>query len=80
MSASPYIDGTTYKIAFDEDQLFTLFEDRPESLIANLAFGDPNQDEDDDAVIAAQRELSSTRFEAHDHGLHQAHRQARHER
>ena len=52
-----YIDGTTYKIALAEDQLITLFEDRPEGLIATLVFGDPNQEQDTDAVIAAQREV-----------------------
>lgn len=52
-----YIDGTTYKIALADDQLITLFEDRPESLVATLVFGDPTQLHDTDAVIAAQREV-----------------------
>jgi hypothetical protein len=55
--AQNYIDGTTYKIAFDEDQLYTLFHDRPESVIASLVFGDPDQEEDSEAVEAAQREV-----------------------
>jgi 5'-deoxynucleotidase YfbR-like HD superfamily hydrolase len=55
--AQNYIDGTTYKIALDEDQLITLFHDRPESLIAHLVFGDPDQEEDSAAVEAAQREV-----------------------
>ncbi len=52
-----YIDGTTYKIALADDQLITLFEDRPESLVATLVFGGPTQLHDTDAVIAAQREV-----------------------
>lgn len=53
-----YIDGTTLKLGFAEDQLFTIFDDRPESIIAHLTFGDPNQDKTDQpAVIADQRQL-----------------------
>lgn len=59
-----YIDGTTYKIALADDQLITLFEDRPESLIATLVFGDPDQEQDSDAIVASQREVVEQIVEA----------------